>query len=108
MRGQTRYALLLPACRFSVTVFHARNRNKRAERLDTTKGAISKMENRKTRYNEDNLETWANALTCQPADLITRAPPSKDQPLTLAELVERATPEARTLVETFLKTGTKK
>lgn len=77
-----------------------------AERLDTTKSAVSKMENGVSRYNQLSLEAWASALSCDPADLISRPPPANaaTEP-SISELIERASPEARALVQQFLKTG---
>jgi transcriptional regulator with XRE-family HTH domain len=45
-----------------------------AERLDTSKGYISDLERGKRRYNQDMLELLADALNCDPADLLMRDP----------------------------------
>lgn len=77
-----------------------------AERLDTTKSAVSKIENGTSRYNQFSLEAWANALSCDPGDLISRPPPARAaQEPSISELIEKASPEARALVHQFLKTG---
>lgn len=46
-----------------------------AARLDTTKGAVSKMENGHTLFNQSSLEAWADALSCEPGDFYH--PPDK-------------------------------
>ncbi len=45
-----------------------------AERLDTSKGYISDLERGKRRYNQDMLELLADALNCEPADILMRDP----------------------------------
>jgi transcriptional regulator with XRE-family HTH domain len=45
-----------------------------AERIDTSKGYISDLERGKRRYNQDMLEMLADALNCEPADLLMRDP----------------------------------
>lgn len=48
-----------------------------AERLDTTKATISRIENRVIGYSQDFLEACADALGTHPANLLSR-PPRKD------------------------------
>lgn len=48
-----------------------------AERLETTSATISRVETGKTPYNQGMLEALADALQCEPADLLAR-PPDKD------------------------------
>jgi transcriptional regulator with XRE-family HTH domain len=45
-----------------------------ADRLETTKSVISALENGKQRWNQDLVELAAEALNCEPADLIVRDP----------------------------------
>lgn len=45
-----------------------------AERLGTSKGYISDLENGKQRYNQQHLEALAEALDCDPVDLLIRDP----------------------------------
>lgn len=50
------------------------SQEKLAERLGIHKGDISNLEKGKRRYNQDILEALADALECEPADLIMRDP----------------------------------
>lgn len=45
-----------------------------ADRIGTSKGYISDLERGKRRYNQDLLEMLADALMCEPADLLIRDP----------------------------------
>lgn len=45
-----------------------------ADRMETSKGYISDLERGKRRYNQDLLEALAEALMCEPADLLMRDP----------------------------------
>lgn len=45
-----------------------------ADRLETTKSVISALENGKQRWNQDILELAAEALNCDPVDIIVRDP----------------------------------
>lgn len=45
-----------------------------AERVGLTHGAISQLERGETNYTQPTLEAIANALNCEPADLIMRRP----------------------------------
>lgn len=45
-----------------------------AERLDTTKANISRIENLRQGYTQDFLEAAAKVLRTEPADLIERDP----------------------------------
>lgn len=47
---------------------------KLAERLGTSKGYISELESGKQRYNQQHLEALAEALDCDPVDLLIRDP----------------------------------
>lgn len=60
-----------------------------AERADTTKSAIQKLETGETMYNQSSLEALAEALTTTPAELIA-GPPSKDTPPTISPEVAKA------------------
>lgn len=51
---------------------------KLADRLEVTKGYISELERGIKRYNQDVLEALADALMCQPADLLMRDPSQED------------------------------
>lgn len=45
-----------------------------AERVGLTHGAISQLERGETNYTQPTLEAIAEALDCEPADLIMRRP----------------------------------
>jgi len=47
-----------------------------AERLDVTAGTLSQLERGNTQYTQPMLEALADALSCEPSDLITRDPKS--------------------------------
>jgi len=47
-----------------------------AERLDVTAGTLSQLERGNTQYTQPMLEALADALNCEPSDLITRDPKS--------------------------------
>jgi transcriptional regulator with XRE-family HTH domain len=49
-----------------------------AERIQTTHGAISQLETGRTNYTQGMLEALADALMCEPADLLMRDP-TQDQ-----------------------------
>ena len=70
-----------------------------AERMETNKGAISKIENGHSTYNQSSLEAWALALQCEPADLITRDPNSDDP----QSLLATAAPAMQIAVTEILK-----
>lgn len=45
-----------------------------AEMIGTSKGYVSDLEKGNRRYNQELLEALAEALSCEPADLIMRDP----------------------------------
>jgi transcriptional regulator with XRE-family HTH domain len=45
-----------------------------AERIGKTHGAVSHLENGKSRYTQRMLEAIGEALSCEPGDLLTRDP----------------------------------
>ena len=75
-----------------------------ADRLDTTKATVSRMESGKTQFNRGYVEALAEALDCEPNDLFH--PP--DRP-SIDDLLRKASPEDRarviSIVEAYLKTG---
>ena len=82
-----------------------------ASRLETSKSWISELETGKRRWNQDVLELLADALNCEPADLIMRDPTA---PNAIWSIWERIPPARRELaiksLEVFAepekKTGT--
>lgn len=76
-----------------------------ADRLETTKATVSRMENSKSNYNRGYLEALADALDCEPFELL-RSPhrPSIDDLLLKAPETDRA--RVISMIEAYLKTGT--
>lgn len=74
--------------------------------IGTSKGYISELENGKRRYNQELLEGLAEALSCDPGDLIMRDPMD---PAGLWSIYDALTPTQRVqLVEigrTLKKSG---
>lgn len=65
--------------------FRGLSQERLADRLGVHKGDISNLENGKRRYNQDVLEALADALECEPADLIMRDPTDPEAFWTLWE-----------------------
>lgn len=75
-----------------------------AERIGVTAGALSQLERGDVGYTQPMLEALADALQCNPADLISRPP----GPATTLQVVWDAIPEeaklqALKVLETFAK-----
>lgn len=68
-----------------------------ADRLDTSKGVVSDLVNRRQRFNEDHLWELATALDCEPWELLNRNPlePPPTDIETIAETVQRIPLDAR-------------
>jgi transcriptional regulator with XRE-family HTH domain len=49
-----------------------------ADRIDIAVSRISELESGRARYNQDLLERLADALNCEPADLLMRDPTAPD------------------------------
>jgi transcriptional regulator with XRE-family HTH domain len=49
-----------------------------ADRVGVAVSTISQLETMKQGYSQPTLEAIADALGCEPADLLMRKPPSKD------------------------------
>lgn len=78
-----------------------------AERLDTTKASISRIESGQQSYTQDFLEACAHALQTDPASLLMRNPQDPDGIWTVWEHAKPS--ERRQIVEiakTLIKTGT--
>lgn len=75
-----------------------------AERLNTTKATVSRMENNRSQYNRGYVEALADALQVSP-DQLFRHP---DTP-SIDSLLEKVSPEDRarvvSVVQALLKTG---
>lgn len=68
-----------------------------AELMDTSFSiaTLSRIENGKSPYNQRQLEAIAEAIGCQPADLIMRDPSKKDAPWALSMEIESLPEEKR-------------
>jgi transcriptional regulator with XRE-family HTH domain len=84
-----------------------------AERIGVAVSTISQLETMKQGYSQPTLEAIADALNCEPADLLMRKPPSKnsDDPSDgIWSIWETLDPPAKIqavkILETFKKTGT--
>lgn len=75
-----------------------------AERLDTTKATVSRMESGKVQYNRGYVEALADALQVEPEQLFHHP----DRP-SIDALLQKASPEDRarvlSVVEALLKAG---
>lgn len=79
-----------------------------AERVGYDRSYINKIENGKKRYDQPFLEAAADALGCEPADLIMRDPSQPGSIWTIWDQIPKADREqAARILETFTKkTGT--
>lgn len=84
-----------------------------AERVGVAVSSISQLETMKQGYSQPTLEAIADALQCEPADLLMRKPPNKDDPdpnngiwSIWENLDQPAKIQAIQILETFRKTGT--
>lgn len=91
--------------------FRRLSQDELAARLGTNKSAVSKMELGRNRYNQSSLEAWADALGCEPHELISRAPTDDDnapKPEAIWPLFARASKETKAIVERILRTEPKR
>jgi transcriptional regulator with XRE-family HTH domain len=81
-----------------------------AERLETSKASISRIEAGDQAYTQDFLEACADALMTDPASLLMRMPP-KDGEESIWSLWDQAKTGQRQMIEdivrSVVKTGTK-
>lgn len=79
-----------------------------AERLETSKASISRIESGDQAYTQDFLEACADALMTDPASLLMRDPTDEEA---VWSLWDKAKPAQRQMIEgivqSVLKTGTK-
>jgi transcriptional regulator with XRE-family HTH domain len=82
---------------------------KLAERAGVTQGMISHLENGRTDYSGHILTALAEALNCEPVDLLTRNPSDKAGVWSITDSLKKASPEQRAMIanviDAFLKTG---
>lgn len=71
-----------------------------ADRLDVSKASISRLESGRQPYTQDTLEALADALSCEPADLIMRDPTSEGA---IWSLWEQASPGQRQQIESVVR-----
>jgi transcriptional regulator with XRE-family HTH domain len=66
-----------------------------ADRLDTTKGTISRIETGERDYTGGFLEVAADALQCEPADIISRDPTAPVPDRTIDDMLRNASDQLR-------------
>jgi transcriptional regulator with XRE-family HTH domain len=64
-----------------------------ASRLDVAVSSISQLENGKQGYSQPMLEAIADALNCEPADLLMRDPTMKSAIWSIQDQLAKAPPE---------------
>lgn len=78
-----------------------------AEMIGTSAGYLSDLERGKRRYNQDTLEVLAEALSCEPADLIMRDPLKTESLWTIWDQLEPMQQEQMVeIAKTLRRTGT--
>ena len=78
-----------------------------AERVGVAVSTISQLENGRQGYSQATLEALAEALNCQPADLLMRDPSRPAAIWSIWEdLPEQSRDQAIQILETFRRTGT--
>lgn len=73
---------------------------KLAERIGVTAGAISQLERGDISYTQPMLEALADALNCEPADLLMRNPLEPESPLAI---INRLKPGSRKKIMNYIK-----
>lgn len=74
-----------------------------AERIEKSRGLISQLESFTTRYTEETLEALADALTCEPWDLLNVNPLKEGQVIDIMDLLRDATPEQKAQAMGFVQ-----
>lgn len=70
--------------------FRGLTQQRLADRIEMSKGYISQLEKGDAPYNQDLIEGLADALNCDPADLIMRDPTKPDAMWTIYDQLEPA------------------
>lgn len=65
------------------------SQEKLADRIGATQGLISQLENNRINYTSDLLEKLADALMCEPADLLMRNPMDPEAPWSIWETLPK-------------------
>lgn len=77
-----------------------------ADRVGVDRSYVNKIENGKKRYDQPFLETAAEAMRCEPADLIMRDPSQPESIWTIWDQIPiQDRPKAAKVLEAFKKTG---
>lgn len=80
-----------------------------ASRIGIDATTLGRIENGILPYNQDLIEIAAEALGCEPADILMRNPSLPASPWSILDSLKKAAPnkqaEIQAVVETMLKTG---
>jgi transcriptional regulator with XRE-family HTH domain len=80
-----------------------------AELVGVTASSISQLESGKQGFTDSTLRALADALHCEPGELLMRNPLDADAPYSIWDSVRKTSPSKRkaivAVVETMLKTG---
>lgn len=76
-----------------------------AERLETSAASISRIEKGLQPYSQEFLEAAAEALGCDAADLL-KVNPMLPREIEVLSLYREASPEAKKIINSILRTGT--
>jgi transcriptional regulator with XRE-family HTH domain len=74
-----------------------------AERIDKSRGLISQLESGLTSYTEETLNALADALSCEPWDLLHVDPSKEGQVVDLLDLIRQASPEQKAEAIGYIK-----
>lgn len=78
-----------------------------ADRVGVTQGLISQLENNRVNYTSDLLEKLADALMCEPADLLMRNPRDPEAPWSIWDtLPQPARVQAIEILKALKRTST--
>lgn len=80
--------------------FRGLSQEQLAERVGVTHGAISQLENGKIAYTQPMLEALAEAMMCEPGDLVVRDPTAKQA---MWSLWDQAAPGDREKIIEFME-----
>jgi transcriptional regulator with XRE-family HTH domain len=74
-----------------------------AERIGKSRGLISQLESGTTAYTAATLAALAEALSCEPWDLLNVDPTKEGQVIDIMDLLREATPEQKAEAVGFIK-----
>lgn len=78
-----------------------------AERVGMTQGMISHLENNRVDYTASHLEMLADALRCEPVDLLIRNPADPEAPWSIWDTLKPVQQrQAIEIMKTLKRTGT--